>query len=95
MALKPQEQLESEAKEDEETYDKFKCWCHESPGLQVCFMGPLLPPSILLKWGVGIQGGCWGTHNYLALVSVSIPPGSWGNGVSFHSDMVVATPWLV
>lgn len=24
-----QEQVESEAKEDEETYDKFKCWCHE------------------------------------------------------------------
>jgi len=25
-----QEQVESEAKEDEETYDKFKCWCHEN-----------------------------------------------------------------
>lgn len=25
-----QEQLESEAKADEETYDKFKCWCHDN-----------------------------------------------------------------
>eukprot|EP00913_Durusdinium_trenchii_P011772 g11058.t1 len=25
-----QEQLDSEAKADEETYDKFKCWCHEN-----------------------------------------------------------------
>lgn len=25
-----QEQLETEAKADEETYDKFKCWCHDN-----------------------------------------------------------------
>ena len=25
-----QETVESEGKADEETYDKFKCWCHEN-----------------------------------------------------------------
>lgn len=25
-----QEQLEEEAKADEETYEKFKCWCHDN-----------------------------------------------------------------